>query len=274
MSVGVIFFLLIVGVVVAVLVYTAQQRAELRNSYERLASRYGGRCQPGGLFSTPSVQFIHDDAWVTIEISSTGGKHKTYYTHVRFRSPRLGIRCEVYPEGLWSRVGKLIGMVDVEIGSPDFDERYIISGSDPAALRSLLNPIVQSQIERLHRFLGNSDIYVAFGRNTLLVKKRSLISSRILLQQFVEMALELYDRAVQDLGEGIEFTQRTEPPKASEVMCQICGEPVTSQVVFCRRCKTPHHLDCWQYYGACSTYGCRETRYLLPKPRRRSGTPN
>jgi len=269
-----IFFLLILGVVVAVLVYAAQQRAELRSSYERLASRYGGRCEPGGLFSTPSVRFSHDDAWVTIDISVTGGKHKTYYTQARFCSPRLGIRCEVYPEGLWSRVGKLMGMVDVEIGSPDFDRRYIISGSDPATLRSLLNPVVQSQIERLHGFLGNSDIYVAFSRGTLLVKKRSLISNRTLLQQFVQMAVELYDQAVQDLDEGIEFVRRTEAPKASEVICQICGEPITSQVVFCRRCKTPHHLDCWQYYGACSTYGCRETRYLLPKPRRRRHTPN
>jgi len=74
-----------------------------------------------------------------------------------------------------------MGMVDVEIGSYEFDRRYIISGSDPAALRSLLSPAVQSQIDRLRGFLGNGDIYVAFGRGTLLVKKRSLISNRILI---------------------------------------------------------------------------------------------
>ena len=43
---------------------------------------------------------------------------------------------------------------------------------------------------------------------------------------------------------------------AEEVVCQICGDSITVDVVFCRSCKTPHHQDCWQYYGGCSVYGC------------------
>ena len=30
--------------------------------------------------------------------------------------------------------------------------------------------------------------------------------------------------------------------------------------VFSTACGTPHHLDCWQYAGECSTYGCQERR--------------
>ncbi len=44
--------------------------------------------------------------------------------------------------------------------------------------------------------------------------------------------------------------------------CQICGEPIKDDIVLCRSCKTPHHQECWVYYGKCSTYGCGETRYL------------
>ena len=38
--------------------------------------------------------------------------------------------------------------------------------------------------------------------------------------------------------------------------CQICGEELGDQLVWCARCKTPHHADCWRYTGVCSTYGC------------------
>jgi hypothetical protein len=44
-------------------------------------------------------------------------------------------------------------------------------------------------------------------------------------------------------------------------ICQICGSEMPSQVVFCARCRTPHHEECWRYTGQCSTYGCREIRF-------------
>jgi hypothetical protein len=34
-------------------------------------------------------------------------------------------------------------------------------------------------------------------------------------------------------------------------------------MVLCRRCRTPHHHECWEYYGSCAIYGCLETRWLM-----------
>ena len=46
-------------------------------------------------------------------------------------------------------------------------------------------------------------------------------------------------------------------PLDHEVICRVCGEAITpDSVVFCQQCRTPHHGDCWKYYGACSVYGC------------------
>lgn len=42
--------------------------------------------------------------------------------------------------------------------------------------------------------------------------------------------------------------------------CQVCGAAMQERVVFCAKCKTPHHEECWYYNGSCSTYGCREIR--------------
>jgi hypothetical protein len=49
---------------------------------------------------------------------------------------------------------------------------------------------------------------------------------------------------------------------AQQGICQVCGEGMTSRVVTCARCRTPHHAECWAYVGLCSTFGCREIRSL------------
>jgi len=41
-----------------------------------------------------------------------------------------------------------------------------------------------------------------------------------------------------------------------EPVCQYCGEPVTERVVLCRVCETPHHRECFEAGGGCTTYSC------------------
>ncbi len=41
------------------------------------------------------------------------------------------------------------------------------------------------------------------------------------------------------------------------LVCQVCGEGVGErEIVKCEKCETPHHRDCWDYAGQCSTFGC------------------
>lgn len=50
--------------------------------------------------------------------------------------------------------------------------------------------------------------------------------------------------------------------------CIVCSQSlgVGAQVVFCPRCKSPHHLPCWVEKGGCGKHGCRQVarRDLLP----------
>jgi len=57
--------------------------------------------------------------------------------------------------------------------------------------------------------------------------------------------------------EGIQFeVQET----TREGVCQVCGQAMTERIVHCRKCKTPHHRECWEYLRVCSTFGCGERR--------------
>lgn len=50
------------------------------------------------------------------------------------------------------------------------------------------------------------------------------------------------------------------PDEAEVKICQVCGGSIQSgPIVTCKDCDTPHHRDCWDYLGQCSTYGCSST---------------
>ena len=52
---------------------------------------------------------------------------------------------------------------------------------------------------------------------------------------------------------------------ANRIFHQIasCGNGVNvDRAIFCKRCRTPHHLDCWEFNLRCSTYACGETKYV------------
>ena len=42
----------------------------------------------------------------------------------------------------------------------------------------------------------------------------------------------------------------------SEALCQVCGEAVVDEKVYCSRCHAPHHRDCWEFNKGCSIFGC------------------
>lgn len=46
--------------------------------------------------------------------------------------------------------------------------------------------------------------------------------------------------------------------------CRVCGTELAGELVSCERCDTPHHRDCWEYWGRCATYGCSSEP---PEPR-------
>lgn len=258
-------FLVVVLVVAVTAVGTKQAAAQ---SYARLADHYGGKLQRGGAFEYPKVEFMHGRCRVAVDVYSTGGTPVKYFTRVKVALPQHVTRCEIYPDGTWARRGKLIGMDDVEIGVPGFDEQYVIKGSSRKELAALLNANVRRQIELIRRFLGHDGIFVSFERETLLVNIATYLREYHSLVRYVDLVLELVDLLTEVDDEGIEFVEEHAPPQVIGSICQICGEEIMDQVVFCRRCQTPHHLDCWHYYGACSTYGCREKKYLRPDSRR------
>jgi hypothetical protein len=216
---------------------------------------------------------------VLLHTYPTGERKPTYYTQIHSYWPDTQFRLEVYPQGILTKLRKFLGMEDIQTGSADFDHQYVISGGDPDAVRRFLNYHVRLAIQQLRASGRTDDIYVSLVRGHFLVRKQRPIDDYEELQQVTDLALQLYEQALLTRTDGITFVERVLLTGADgitfieqeasfsldEAICRICGEPVTGEAAVCCRCQTPHHRECWRYYGTCSTYGCGETKHLAPK---------
>jgi hypothetical protein len=120
-------------------------------------------------------------------------------------------------------------------------------------------------MERLRQAHESRDVYVSVHRGRLLIRQRGLLRRFDELEEFTQLALELYDQAMLTRMTGIAFVDADQAQVIQEAVCRVCGDEIVTDMVFCRRCKTPHHLECWQYFGACAVYGCKETRWIAPR---------
>jgi len=72
----------------------------------------------------------------------------------------------------------------------------------------------------------------------------------------------------QALPAGVTLAPMQMAADSGTARCRICGDGLhLSEAVFCQSCLAPHHRDCIEYNGICSTYGCGCRLHL---PRRRS----
>jgi hypothetical protein len=118
--------------------------------WRQLSQEVGGRFVEGGFTKADKVQVTHGEWTVTLDnFAVHTGKVTIVYT--RMRAPYVnpdGFRFRVYRRGVFSDIGKALGMQDVEVGQPGFDEDFIIKGTDEGKLRQLFaNPKIRELID-------------------------------------------------------------------------------------------------------------------------------
>jgi hypothetical protein len=56
------------------------------------------------------------------------------------------------------------------------------------------------------------------------------------------------------LTEGVNVLSAEEHAQRGE--CPVCANPLDGETRRCSACATPHHVDCWDYFGGCAIYAC------------------
>ena len=164
-------------------------------------------------------------------------------------------------EGFGESLLKKFGVQDLESGDPAFDAAYIIRAMPESLVGRLFSPERRGKVIASVRRIGSlSDAEIELDAYTLSVQARTSSPDAGDLLRLVETAQDFSAYLIQPRAVlGIEAG---EVRVRLEGKCPVCGSALGAEVVHCELCRTPHHAQCWEYWGRCSTYACTGKRSL------------
>lgn len=108
-----------------------------------LRAQIGGELVDGGMWRGDSLRMQAGDWVVTLDEYTQlvpAGKVHVHVPHTRMRAPfpnPQGFRFTIYRASVFSALGTVFGMQDIEVGHPEFDEDFVIKSNDESAVRLL-----------------------------------------------------------------------------------------------------------------------------------------
>lgn len=119
--------------------------------WSELSRKINAEFKTGGFLESDKVVACSKEWTITLDTYqvSTG---KSSVTYTRMRAPYVnkdGFWFKIYRTGFFTEVGKLLGMQDIEIGVPEFDENFVIKGNDESKVKALFS---NTNIQRLIEF--------------------------------------------------------------------------------------------------------------------------
>jgi hypothetical protein len=121
--------------------------------WRQLSVEIGGQYVDGGFWEGDKV-VARTGPWTTTldTCTRTVDNSSTPTTYTRLRAPFVnpdGFRFAIYRKHLFSGLGRLLGLQDIEIGEPFFDEEFVIKGNSDERVRALFaNPRLRESIHR------------------------------------------------------------------------------------------------------------------------------
>ena len=119
--------------------------------WSQLSREIGAEYEEGGFFKNGKVVLSHRQWEITLDTYTVHtGKSTIIYT--RMRAPyvnRDGFRFNIYRKSIFSGIGKMFGVKDIEVGDAFFDDEFIIQGEPEHLVRSLLtNGMIRQLIQK------------------------------------------------------------------------------------------------------------------------------
>ena len=245
-----------------------QARADRWNkAFAKIAKRFGGQLSAGGWFRSPQVRLRHGQIQARLSAFFPQGKQHRGCLDLAAQLPQCEARLQIVAHtASQPLIAEMFGLPRIELDGGDIESRWQVLSDSEDEARRLLTGGVRWQLEQLWQIHAGAEVAVSISQGWMLIRKRWTAPDGGDMEAFVEQGLGLVDQLLLTRSVGIEWVGEGEIQLIEDARCAVCGELLRQEIVYCRRCKTPHHRDCWEYNQGCSTYGCRETLFLMPRP--------
>jgi hypothetical protein len=188
-----VFFLIIVVLIFAGAFYAQlHQRSAQEARWKALAARRGLSFQPGNLLTSPRLAAQIDGTDVVIDMV-TRKKGKTSVRYARATAaPSLALPAGLHiaPEGLGSKVAKLVGGQDIEISDLAFDQRARIQAHNAADVQALF---ADAQLTAACMTLFSTSRFNQIANGSIILEKlaREGGAAELLMEQSASLAAAL-----------------------------------------------------------------------------------
>lgn len=263
---GLLVFAFIIAAVIVGFFWSRAGRRPRSVLLASLEGRWNGRVHEGGILSGDRLDISVDGVAgeVTFGENPEPNWQSAVWTRVRFNWPSER-RLRVAPEDFVSKIRHLFGGTDIEFDDPAFDDRFRVESSHPVWARGLLDPATRRSFIKLQwspkgPFSDQLTLDVGPAGVSMRVS-RVLVDNAEALGSFIETCIAILQksRGLADAS-GVVL----EPARSLEGSdCPVCGQAVADEALPCPTCRTPHHGDCWRYFGGCAIFGCT-TRMRKP----------
>lgn len=139
---GFIFLSVIIGIVFFSYFVRSKKQMVL---FEAQALKRNGRLS-AGFYIMPQL-FFSVGSYEMKVISTPGGRNSPPYTRMQLKyQTTRNHNIKVAPENIFSKIGKSFVGQDIQMQNPQFDESFLIKGSDDIVVRSILTSQVQQRL--------------------------------------------------------------------------------------------------------------------------------
>ena len=106
--------------------------SERERAWREFAAEVGGEFTKATFFKTEKIKILKENYMILLDIYVIStGKSSTYYTRYRtVYHSASSFKFKVYKAGIFSNLGKKLGMQDINTGNDQFDEDFIVKGND------------------------------------------------------------------------------------------------------------------------------------------------
>ncbi len=259
-----IWFLALIGLLFFIrLVVIAWINASWNKPFRLLADHFGGTHRKGNASRSKPVIVWFEHRGVDVAVTSENwlglkSRRNSIQFKVDWIDPKLS--CKIQPKPFVRRVSEFF--IPRRFDTHELERSYLVRSDQDTDW--LITPGLRWSFAQLDSLVHMSDVHVTWQKGKMTVKIPSLSQDYDQLVRFTNFCLEFYEEACAAVGADITFLQERRM-EIREVMCKVCGEPIEHDIVWCSSCRTPHHQECWQYAGACSTYACGQKRYVAAR---------
>lgn len=109
--------------------------------WQQLAEKIQADYVNNGFWAGDRVE-AHVDNWVVVLDTYTVSTGKSSITYTRMRAPFVNLDnfyFKIYRSGIFSELGKIMGMEDINIGYEEFDEDFVIKSNSEEKVKQLFS---------------------------------------------------------------------------------------------------------------------------------------